>query len=237
MPTIERPGPGNNGLRGGAWSAILGWMSQHFDAVLFDFGGVFTASPFQAVGGMAKELGTSPDRLIDVVFGSYSSDTDHPWHRLERGELAIEEAREAILGIGSEHGFEADLYKLFAALAESGGIREALVDCARGLRRNGFRTGLLTNNVAEFREHWRGTIPVDELFHDVVDSSEVGMRKPDLRIFALACERLSVEPARSIFLDDHPGNIDAARKSGLVAVLVEEDPTGALAELDRLLGR
>ncbi len=211
-------------------------MSERFDAVLFDFGGVFTASPFDAVGGMAAELGTSADRLVEVVFGSYSADTDHPWHRLERGELAIEEARQGILDLGATHGFEADLYKLFAALAASGGIRNELVECARRLRGAGMRTGLLTNNVAEFREHWRGTLPVDDLFHDVVDSSEVGMRKPDLRIFALACGRLDVEPARSVFLDDHPGNVDAAKKAGLEALLVEEDPASALAELDRLLG-
>jgi len=212
-------------------------MSARFDAVLFDFGGVFTASPFHAVGKMAAELGTSAERLVDVVFGSYSSDTDHPWHRLERGELPVEEARQAILSLGTEQGFEADLYKLFAAMASSGGIRDALVECARSLRRDGLRTGLLTNNVAEFREHWRGTLPIGELFDDVVDSSEVGMRKPDLRIFALACERLGVEPARALFLDDHPGNVDAAKKAGLEAVLVGEDPAGALAELDRLLGR
>ena len=212
-------------------------MRQGFDAVLFDYGGVFTQSPFHAVGGMAAELGTSADRLIDVVFGSYAADTDHPWHRLERGELGMEAARQAILGLGAEHGFEADLYKLFAAFASSGGICEDLVACVRDLRRDGFRTGLLTNNIAEFRAHWQATLPLAELFHDVVDSSEVGMRKPDLRIFALACDRLSVDPARAVFLDDHPGNVDAAQRAGLAAVLVEEDPAGALADLARILGR
>lgn len=212
-------------------------MSDRFEAVLFDFGGVFTGSPFDAVGGMADQLGTSADRLMEVVFGSYSADTDHPWHQLERGELSIEGARSAILGLGEQRGFEADIYKLFGAMASSGGIREQLVDCVRGLRQDGFRTGLLTNNVAEFREHWKAALPVDELFHDIVDSSEVGMRKPDVRIYALACERLEVTPERAVFLDDHPGNIDAAVKAGLTGVLVEEDPAGALRELDALLGR
>lgn len=212
-------------------------MQGPFDAVLFDYGGVFTGSPFDAVASLAADLGTTAERLTEVVFGSYSSDTDHPWHRLERGEVAIEEARHAILALGAAHGFEADLYRLFGAMAASGGIRAEVVDCARDLRRQGFRTGLLTNNVAEFREHWKATLPVEEIFDDVVDSSEVGMRKPDLRIFALACERLSVPPERSLFLDDHPGNVDAARRAGLEALLVEDDPAGALAELDRILGR
>lgn len=212
-------------------------MGERFEAVLFDFGGVFTGSPFHAVGSMAEELGTTADRLMDIVFGSYSTDTDHPWHRLERGELSIDAARDSILALGEHSGIDADIYKLFGAMASSSGIRETLVDCVRGLRRDGLRTGLLTNNVAEFREHWKATLPVDELFHDVVDSSEVGMRKPDLRIYALACERLGVPAHRSVFLDDHPGNIEAAAKAGLTGVLVGEDPAGALRELDALLGR
>lgn len=212
-------------------------MTQRFDAVVFDFGGVFTGSPFHAVGRAAEELGTSHESLVEVVFGSYSSDTDHPWHRLERGELSVEDARQEILLLGAERGLEVDLYALFGAMASAGGIRAELVECVRALRRDGLRTGLLTNNVAEFREHWQKTLPLKELFHDVVDSSEVGMRKPDLRIFSLACERLEVSPARAIFLDDHPGNIDAAKKAGLEGVLVGEEPAGALAELGRLLGR
>ena len=210
-------------------------MRARFQAVLFDFGGVFTASPFHAAGSLAADLGTSADRLIEVVFGPYSEDTDHPWHRLERGELAIEAARQEILGLGAEHGFEADLYKLFGAMGSASGIREDLVECVRGVKRDGLRTGLLTNNVAEFRDHWRATIPVDEIFDDVVDSSEVGLRKPDPRIFTLACERLEVEPGRSVFLDDHPGNIDAAQRVGLEAVLVGEAHEEALGELARLL--
>lgn len=210
-------------------------MSVRYQAVLFDFGGVFTASPFVAAGRIAAELGTSADRLVEVVFGSYSEDTDHPWHRLERGELTIEDARQAILALGAEQGFEADLYKLFGAMGSAGGVREELVECVRGVKREGLRTGLLTNNVAEFREHWRAMIPIDEIFDDVVDSSEVGMRKPNPRIFTLACERLSVEPARSVFLDDHPGNIDAAKRVGLEAVLVGEAHQDALRELARLL--
>jgi len=212
-------------------------MSERFDAVLFDFGGVFTGSPFAAVASRARDVGTSPERLVRIVFGSYAADTDHPWHRLERGELDVRSARDEILRLGSEDGIEADLYELFAAMASSSGIRDEVVECVRGLRHAGFRTGLLTNNIAEFREHWRRTLPLDELFCDIVDSSEVGMRKPDLRIFALACERLAVAPARSVFLDDHPGNVDAARQAGLEALLVEEDPSGALCELDRLLAR
>ena len=211
-------------------------MSARFDAILFDFGGVFTGSPFHAVAGLAADLGTTADVLQDVIFGPYSSDTDHPWHQLERGEISIEATREAILELGAQRGIETDLWSFFGAMANSSGIRQELVDCVRGLRADGFRTGLLTNNVAEFREHWEKTLPLAELFDDVVDSSAVGMRKPDLRIFRLACERLQVEPSRAVFLDDHPGNVSAAKEAGLEALLVEADPAGALDALRALLG-
>lgn len=212
-------------------------MGARFEAVLFDYGGVFTASPFHAVRDLATSLGTTHDVLLDVIFGPYSSDTDHPWHQLERGEISLEATRDAILALGAERGIEADLWNFFGAMAASSGIRDELVACVRDVRAGGLRTSLLTNNVAEFREHWKQTLPLEELFHDVVDSSEVGMRKPNLRIYRLACERLDVEPERSIFLDDHPGNVDAAREAGLEALLVEDDPEPALDALRGLLGR
>ena len=63
-----------------------------FDAVLFDYGGVFTISPFAAVGDRGADLGVDPKLLVDTIFGPYDSDTDHPWHRLERGEVSLEAA-------------------------------------------------------------------------------------------------------------------------------------------------
>ncbi|MDJ0789766.1 MAG: HAD family phosphatase, partial [Myxococcota bacterium] len=63
------------------------------DAVLFDFGGVFTPSPFTAVADYGASLGIEPARFVEAVFGPYSEDTDHPWHRVERGEIPLLEAR------------------------------------------------------------------------------------------------------------------------------------------------
>ena len=72
-------------------------------------------------------------------------------------------------------------------------------------------------NAAEFREAWRGSIPIDELFDVVVDSSEEGVRKPDPRIFERTLERLGVEAPRSIFLDDYPGNDDRTWYDGVAS--------------------
>jgi epoxide hydrolase-like predicted phosphatase len=90
------------------------------------------------------------------------------------------------------------------------------------------RLGVLTNNVAEFRERWRSMLPFDELFDDVVDSHEVGLRKPNPAIYQLALERLGAEPGRSAFLDDVPTNVWAAEGVGMLAVVVDEDPLPAV---------
>jgi putative hydrolase of the HAD superfamily len=115
-------------------------------------------------------------------------------------------------------------------------IRDARVEAARAARAAGWRTGLITNNVREFGDAWRAMLPVDELFDVVVDSHQVGMRKPDPRIFRLALEQLGgVAPERTVFLDDFPGNLAAAKALGMRTILVDHDWDVAVTELRRLL--
>src|SRR5262245_52055105 len=101
-------------------------LIRSIDAVLFDFGGVFTDSPFDAAEALGAELGAQPGRLLEIVFGPYHEDTDHPWHRLERGEIPLTEARDAIVALGRAAGIEADPFQLFARLGRGSGAREAL---------------------------------------------------------------------------------------------------------------
>jgi putative hydrolase of the HAD superfamily len=117
------------------------------------------------------------------------------------------------------------------------GIHWPVVHRIRRLRDEGLKVALLTNNVKEFGSAWRSTFPVDELFEIVVDSSEVGMRKPDPRIYRLTCERLGVAPAASVFVDDNRDNVEAARAVGIEAVHFGDEPLGPLAELDAILER
>jgi epoxide hydrolase-like predicted phosphatase len=208
------------------------------DAVLWDYGGVFSASPFDAMARLAASQGIEPERYVGLIFGPYDRDDDHPWHRLERGEIALGDARDAILELGRAEGVEADLLHFIAAMAQEGiGVREEVVALAREIKAGGTGTALVTNNVAEFREHWRKSIPLDDLFHHVVDSSEVGLRKPDPRIFELALERVGAsDPGRVVFLDDYEGNVEAARRVGIHGILVTLDFGDALDELRALLG-
>ncbi len=210
--------------------------SRPIDAVLFDFGGVFTDSPFEAVRAMGASMGAPVDEVLDIVFGSYDEDTDHVWHQCERGELELEATRRAIAEAGRARGLDIDLFEMLRFMSSDGGPRTQVIERTRQLRADGYRTALITNNVLEFRDYWRKMVPLDELFEVVIDSSEVGIRKPDPRIYHLALERLGgIDPARSVFLDDYAGNVDAARRVGMLGIVVEADPAPALAELDRLL--
>lgn len=215
-------------------------MTRRFEAFLFDFGGVFTDSPFTAVEDFGRAIGADPDHVRAIVFGSYEHDGEHPWHRLERGEISLEAARGQILGLGRERGLEVDIYQLFARMAgnDAGAAsRGVLLEAVRGLRADGYRTGIVTNNVREFGDGWRALIPVDELFEFVVDSSHAGVRKPDPRIFALALEQLGrPDPARCVFLDDHPANVAAALALGMRAIHVGPDPAATVEAIERLLG-
>lgn len=208
------------------------------EAVLWDYGGVFSESPFGAVAGVAREQGVEPERLVALIFGPYDRDTDHPWHRLERGELSFEVARTEIVDLGRDEGVDSDPLHFFLAMSRTGaGVRPEVVELARQVKEAGTPTALVTNNAHEFREHWQRTIPVAELFHHVIDSSEVGLRKPDPKIFELALGRLGgVAPGEAVFLDDYAGNVEAARRVGIRAILVTDDYHAALDELRGLLG-
>jgi putative hydrolase of the HAD superfamily len=182
----------------------------------------------------ADELGGDPDSLE-----SEGETDDVPaWHRLERGEIdmaeyyaLIVERAPALLG----RSIDFDAYGRFMR-SSAPGVHWEVVHRIRELRGT-VKLGLLTNNVKEFGEHWRSTFPIDELFEVIVDSSHVGMRKPDPEIYLLTCSQLGVEPVEAVFVDDNADNVAAARALGMETVHFGDDPRVALAELDAVLQR
>jgi epoxide hydrolase-like predicted phosphatase len=205
------------------------------EAVLWDFGGVFTASPFHAGRRFAAARGIDFDRLFAALFGDYHIDTDHPWHRVERGELALAEAFVQINAAASANGVDIDLQALMSAVSDDVD-RSIVTDKVRALRAAGIRMGIITNNVREYSDRWRQMLPLDELFDDVIDSSAVGIRKPNPEIFRLALRRLGVaQPDAAVFLDDFAPYVEAAVAIGLRGIVVDEDPSGALRELDAIV--
>ncbi len=204
------------------------------DAVIFDFSGVMVSSAFTAIGNFAADHSMSEDEFIEYLLGPYAEDTDHAWHRAERGEIGILDWVTDTMARAEADGIGLDLSFMAKTLGDLE-VYEPMVECARSLRADGYRTSLLTNNIAEGRDTWRPLLPLDDLFDDVVDSSEVGMRKPNPAIYRLALDRLGgIDPARAVMLDDHPGNCAGARVAGLAAILVD-DPAVAVDELRALL--
>tara|TARA_Y100000590_G_scaffold246520_1_gene276952 strand:+ start:11989 stop:12315 length:327 start_codon:yes stop_codon:yes gene_type:complete len=104
-----------------------------------------------------------------------------------------------------------------------------MIELADEVRDRGLKTGILTNNVREWGA-WRDKIPIDG-FDAVVDSCEVGIRKPDPDIYLLICKKLSLPPSACLFLDDHPANVEAAVSVGLDALLVTQDLDAVASEV------
>ena len=187
-------------------------------------------------------MGYPPGSVRELMFGAAGpSDgtATHDFHRLETGHLSLADylsglERRAPEVLGRPLDFEA--YRAFTA-ASAIAVHWPVVHRIRRLRDDGVRLALLTNNVKEFGSSWRATFPVDELFPVVVDSSEVGMRKPDSAIYEHTCALLEVEPSAAVFLDDLDENVAAAAALGIETVQFGADPVVSLAELDAILDR
>lgn len=214
------------------------------DAVVFDYGGVISTSPFAWLAPFESDRGYPPGSMARLLFGRAEVRSEAPggvsdWHELETGRLSLDEFHARLLERSPAYLGEAlDLlaYREGLEVALSG-VHWMVVHRIRELRRDGYRVGLLTNNVAEWGAIWRSSIPVEELFDVVVDSSAVGLRKPQEAIFALVCDRLGVIPGRVIFLDDSRAHVAAASTLGIRSILVDAGPLQALADLDELLNR
>lgn len=202
-------------------------------AVVFDFGGVLITSITNQIGQVADRHGVPMRAMLEVLMGPHESG-DHPWHRAERGELAVADIQAGLqpyadpLGI-TLHGDEID------ALMRPGGytVVRAMNDKVAELRARGYATALLTNTFAEFRP----TMERDIRFADftcVVESFAVGARKPEAGIYTAARDMLDVAHDEILYLDDFHQNVDAARALGWRVIHVPPNPLDALPELDTL---
>jgi epoxide hydrolase-like predicted phosphatase len=206
------------------------------EAVLFDFGGVFTISPFTTVQEGGAEHGIDIDVALELCFGPYHEDTDHPWHRLERGEMTLPDCRAALAELAAARGLDVDPLSFLIRQQGDDTQRAEVIERARAVRAAGIRTAVVTNNVAEYGDIWRQMVPVEELFEVVIDSCKAGVRKPDSRMFQLALDALDVTADRAVLLDDHPANIAAAEAMGIHGILVGTDRLAAFDRLDEMLG-
>ena len=179
-----------------------------------------------------------PKVVAEIVMGPHHLDTDHQWHRVERGEITLAECRAITKKMLDDAGIVATVAPATTTTGQAGTFNFALsapmVKFVHDLKDNGFRIGILTNNVREFREMWWPLMDFEDVFDTIVDSHEVAMRKPNPDIYHLTMNRLGAEPSRTAFLDDLQANVDAANAVGMYGILVEEDPTGAIARARQL---
>jgi epoxide hydrolase-like predicted phosphatase len=174
-----------------------------------------------------EELGTAMARIMEQDGGR------HPLFELEKGNIAETDFTRRL---GEALGRPVDTMRetYFANLHPN----EPMIGLMRGLRDEGRRMALLTNNVREWEPLWRSKLPdVDDIFEVIVDSAFVGMRKPEPEIYHLTLERLGgPDPRECLFVDDVEVNCDAARALGM-AVVHFRDNEQAIAEVRAILGR
>ncbi|WP_334144414.1 HAD-IA family hydrolase [Rhabdothermincola sp.] len=201
-------------------------------AVLFDFGGVILSSPFEAFARYEAEHGL-PDGFIRRV-NATNPDTN-AWAQLERREITVEEFCARFEAEAADAGHRLDAREVLALLG--GELRPEMVEAVRRCSEH-LLTGLLTNNFVTVdghvdRESEMGAVLA--LFDVVIESSKVGVRKPDPRFYELACRELGIEPGEAVFLDDLGVNLKPAREMGMTTIKVV-DPRRALAQLEAVVG-
>lgn len=213
-------------------------VTGRFDAVIWDFGGVLTSSPFEAFADYEIRHGIEPGFIRRVN----SHNPDHnAWAKLERDELSAE---------GFDVAFALESEALGHRLAGSeilpliaGTIRPAMVEALRRIAGR-MKTGCITNNFRAISTlQQQGSTPVFSslykreimsLFDHVIESALVGLRKPDPAIYHMMTKALDVHPERCIYLDDLGVNLKPARAMGMQTIKVA-DPGTAIDELSHLL--
>lgn len=214
------------------WDRARGERAYHrrvtVTAVLFDFGGVITTSPFEAFARYEQDRSLPTDFLRTVN----ATDPDaNAWARLERSEIDLAAFDAAFAEESERLGHRVPGGDVLALL--SGDLRPEVVEAVRRCSAR-LATGLLTNNVVGMDPS--GAIAdVVALFDQVIESSVVGVRKPDPAFYELACKRLAIAPTDAVFLDDLGINLKPARAMGMHTIKVG-DPAVALAELEQLVG-
>jgi len=217
--------------------ADAGGRSVTIRAVLWDFGGVLTTSPFDAFKRYEAEHGLAKDFIRSVN----ASDPDrNAWARFERSEIGLDEFDRAFAAESAARGRAVPGRDVVALLA--GDVRPAMVEALRRCRErlkcvcitNNARVGGgpgMTLDAAKSAE----VAGIMSLFHEVVESSKVGLRKPDPGIYEIACRAAGAVPAEAVYLDDLGINLKPARAMGMTTIKVT-DPDAALDELEAVVG-
>lgn len=207
-------------------------------AVFWDFGGVLSTSPFEAFNAFEHAHGLPANFIRNV--NARNSDAN-AWAQLERNAITIAEFEQAFAAESQTAGHSVAGRSVLELLY--GELRPAMIDAVSRCKPY-FLTACLTNNIAipdtpayqGLRQRAQKFVQIYPLFHLVLESSQIGIRKPDPRFFAIACERLAVSPQQVVYLDDLGINLKPARTLGMTTIKVT-DPEDALRQLEWILNR
>ena len=208
------------------------------DTVIFDFGGVITSSPFEAFNRIERERGLPHDFIRRI--NATNPDTN-AWAQFERAEIDARGFDTTFAAEARALGHELRGEDVLLVLA--GDIRPRMVHALDWLKREGYHIGCITNNVpagegagmARSAEKARAVAEVMARFDHVIESSKVGVRKPDPRIYRMMCETLNKRPDQCVYLDDLGINCKPASELGMAAIKVTGEGQ-ALDDLCAVLG-
>ena len=209
-----------------------------FRAVIFDFGGVITSSPFEAFNRLESERGL-PANLVRRI--NAANPDSNAWALFERAEIDAARFDELFAAEARTLGYDLEGSAVLAVLA--GAVRPAMVTALDRIKAAGYRVACITNNVptghgAGMARSADGNDELERIFarfEHVIESSKAGVRKPDPRIYRMMCEKLGLEPADCIYLDDLGINCKPAAALGMHAIKVTGEAQ-ALADLSAALG-
>lgn len=213
-------------------------MNQAIKAVLWDFGGVFTESPFRAFEAFERKRGL-PENFLRTV-NSENPDAN-AWARFERGEITLAEFDAVFEAEARALGHAVRGEEVLALLY--GEVRPSMVEALRRCRghfvnacvTNNVKTGNSSHGLPTTEAKAREVTEIMALFDHVIESSLVGARKPELRFYQLALDKLGIEPQQAVYLDDLGINLKPARALGIATIKVESAEQ-ALGELEGVLG-
>ncbi len=212
---------------------------RRFEAVIFDFGGVFTTSPIENFAGFERKH-RLPQRFIGGVIKL--NHHTNAWARYERAEIAIEEFDRLFAEESRAAGFEIAGRTLVSLLGLS--FRPEMIEAHARIKAAGLKTGCITNNLPKIDSKdmiadasRRGEVDaIFARFNCVIESSKFGARKPEPRIYEMMVDALGVTASACVFLDDLGINLKPARDMGMATIKVPfGDVAPAIDELSALL--
>ncbi|HBV24511.1 MAG: HAD family hydrolase [Acidimicrobiaceae bacterium] len=207
------------------------------DVVLFDFGGVITASPFEAFAAYEQELGIPTGSIRKI---NSTNPDGNAWAKMERNEISLEDFCSLFEEEAAALGLVLSGNRVLGCL--SGAIRPQMVRALEVLKER-VSIGCITNNMKSGHGSGMSRTPeqaekiaeIMTMFEVVIESAKVGLRKPDPRIYQMACDELQVAAERCVYLDDLGINCKPAAALGMRAIKVV-DPDEALSDLEKIVG-